>query len=249
MPRATLTPKQAAFVAEYLVDLNATQAAIRAGYSAKTADAIGKENLGKPPIAQAIAAAKANRAQRVEITADAVLQQLWALANADPNELVEHRRTCCRHCHGNDFEYQETVREQEARRRERLAAWERRKNPKPTDVFEFDEMGGDGYDGRLPPVPECPHCHGLGVERTVVKDTRWLSPAARRLYAGVKQTKDGVEVKMHDQFAALVKCGEHVGAFKGGPNASVNLNIDFDQLTDAQLEHLANGGTLATLPR
>ncbi len=246
---ATLTPKQQAFVENYLLDLNATQAAIRAGYSAKSAGRFAQELLTKPHIAEAITAAQAKRSQRTEITADAVLQQLWALANANPNELVEHRRTCCRYCHGEQFGYQETTREQEARRRERLAAWERRKNPKPTDVFEFDELGGANFDPRRPPVDSCPECHGLGVERTVVKDTRSLSPSARRLYAGVKQTKDGVEVKMHDQFAALVKCGEHVGAFKGGPNASVNLNIDFDQLTEAQLEHLANGGSLATLPR
>ena len=49
-----MTPKQAAFVDEYLIDLNATQAAIRAGYSAKTAGSYGNENLQKPEIQQAI---------------------------------------------------------------------------------------------------------------------------------------------------------------------------------------------------
>lgn len=48
------TPKQAAFITEYLVDKNATQAAIRAGYSARTAAAIGEENLRKPDIRAAI---------------------------------------------------------------------------------------------------------------------------------------------------------------------------------------------------
>ena len=56
-----LTPKQAAFVAEYLVDLNATQAAIRAGYSAKTAGSVGAENLSKPEIAAAIAEAQSDQ--------------------------------------------------------------------------------------------------------------------------------------------------------------------------------------------
>lgn len=70
---AGLTPKQQTFVREYLVDLNATQAAIRAGYSAKTAGAIGDENLKKPEIAQAVQAAMDERAQRTEITADYVL--------------------------------------------------------------------------------------------------------------------------------------------------------------------------------
>lgn len=71
-----LTPKQAAFVAEYLVDLNATQAAIRSGYSKRTARAIGAENLTKPAIAAAITAAQAGRAKRVEVTADRILEEL-----------------------------------------------------------------------------------------------------------------------------------------------------------------------------
>lgn len=71
-----LTAKQRRFVDEYLVDLNATQAAIRAGYSAKTAGAIGGENLEKPEIAAAVQAAMDERSKRTEITADYVLQSI-----------------------------------------------------------------------------------------------------------------------------------------------------------------------------
>lgn len=59
-----LTPKQQRFVEEYLVDLNATQAAIRAGYSAKRADSIGHENLRKPEIAAALEAQRAKVSER-----------------------------------------------------------------------------------------------------------------------------------------------------------------------------------------
>ena len=69
----SLTPKQERFVAEYLIDLNATQAAIRAGYSEKTAQMIGSENLAKPMVAAAVAAAVAKRSERTEITQDYVL--------------------------------------------------------------------------------------------------------------------------------------------------------------------------------
>lgn len=78
-----LTPKQARFVAEYLVDLNASAAARRAGYSVKTADAIGRENLGKPTIAAAIAAELDARSKRVQVDADWVLRRLHAEATAD----------------------------------------------------------------------------------------------------------------------------------------------------------------------
>lgn len=82
-----LTPKQAAFVAEYLVDLNASAAARRAGYSERTADAIGRENLGKPTVAAAVRAAMQARQQRTEVNADWVLKRLAQLADADLADL------------------------------------------------------------------------------------------------------------------------------------------------------------------
>jgi phage terminase small subunit len=75
-----LTPKQARFVQEYLIDLNAAQAAIRAGYSAKTARMIGHENLTKPEIAAAIEKAMAERAERTGLTADWVVDELRKIA-------------------------------------------------------------------------------------------------------------------------------------------------------------------------
>jgi len=71
-----LEPRQRRFVDEYLIDLNATQAAIRAGYSEKTAGSIGSENLTKPEIASAIQAKQAERLKRVETSQDYVLTNL-----------------------------------------------------------------------------------------------------------------------------------------------------------------------------
>lgn len=71
-----LTPKQQRFVEEYRVDLNATQAAIRAGYSAKTAGQIGDENLKKPQIAAAVESAMEERAQKIKLTAEWVITRL-----------------------------------------------------------------------------------------------------------------------------------------------------------------------------
>lgn len=70
-----LTPKQERFVEEYLVDLNATQAAKLAGYSEKTAHRIGAENLQKPAIAKAIAEARHKLSERTEITQERILQE------------------------------------------------------------------------------------------------------------------------------------------------------------------------------
>ena len=71
-----LTDKQKRFIEEYLVDLNATQAAIRAGYSEKTAYSIGEENLKKPEIKRAIEDAQLKRSSRIQITQDDVIRML-----------------------------------------------------------------------------------------------------------------------------------------------------------------------------
>jgi phage terminase small subunit len=71
-----LTPKQKRFVEEYLIDLNATKAAERAGYSVDTAGAIGYENLTKPQIQDAVIAAQAERSSRTKVTQDYVIEKI-----------------------------------------------------------------------------------------------------------------------------------------------------------------------------
>ena len=71
-----MTPKQERFVAEYLVGLNATQAAIRAGYAKKSADVEGSRLLANAKVAAAVAAAQAKRSERTEITQDYVLTSI-----------------------------------------------------------------------------------------------------------------------------------------------------------------------------
>ena len=86
-----LKGKQQLFVEEYLIDLNATQAAIRAGYSEKTAKEIGCENLTKPNIAKAIIEAKQARSERTQIDADWLLSRLAEEATADMGDLYDAR--------------------------------------------------------------------------------------------------------------------------------------------------------------
>lgn len=78
-----LTPRQLRFVGEYLVDLNATQAAIRAGYSRKTAQEQSSRLLSNVMVAAAVAAAQAKRSERTEITQDRVLTELAKLGFAN----------------------------------------------------------------------------------------------------------------------------------------------------------------------
>ena len=84
-----LTDKQQAFVNEYLVDLNATQAAIRAGYSEKTAKDIGCQNLAKLDIQQAIAKALKERSERTKVDSDWLLTHCSEMLKADIGDILD----------------------------------------------------------------------------------------------------------------------------------------------------------------
>ena len=86
---AKLTDKQQCFVDEYLIDLNATQAAIRAGYSAKTADRIGPELLGKTCVSEAISKKMAARSRRTGVNAERVVLELAKVAFAKMTDIVD----------------------------------------------------------------------------------------------------------------------------------------------------------------
>ena len=86
---AKLTKKQQRFIEEYLIDLNATQAAIRAGYSVASAKEIASENLTKPNIQKEIAKAMAERSKRTGISQDRVVQELAKLAFVNISDVVD----------------------------------------------------------------------------------------------------------------------------------------------------------------
>lgn len=86
---AKLTEKQKRFVEEYLIDLNATQAAIRAGYSTDSARQIGTENLSKPSIRAYIDREMAERSRRTGISQDRVIRELARLAFVNANDVID----------------------------------------------------------------------------------------------------------------------------------------------------------------
>lgn len=207
LPVNELEPRQQRFVGEYLIDLNATQAAIRAGYSARTAEQIAYQLLQKTSVRTAITAARAKQQERTQITADAVLREAWNIAFADPRELVQVKIGCCRHCHGEGFRYQRTIAEYNHDREE----FAKKPGSRPE---EFEEQGGIGFDPLRPPNAICPECGGDGDARVVIADTRNLSPQAKALYAGAKRTKFGIEMLMHSKMDAIEKLFKHLGLYE-----------------------------------
>lgn len=156
-----LTPKQERFVDEYLIDLNATQAAIRAGYSRKTADRIGPELLGKTCVSDAIQRRRRDRERRTEITQDRVLQELAAIAFA-----------------------------------------------RGTDYASVSPGGA-----------------------VQIKPTEELNDAQKAAVLSIKETQNGVEIKLADKVRALELLGKHQGLFDGsGKDDKAPINNLLEQI-------------------
>jgi phage terminase small subunit len=229
-----LTPKQAAFVREYLIDYNGVQAAIRAGYSERSAAEQSYDLLRRPHIKELVARKQAAAADAAQVDAALVISELYQVATADPRELVSVETDCCRNCWGINGLRMWTAGEY------KNALNEATRDGSPAPDFE----GGFGFDPRKDLNPECPECHGRGVERVTVTPSAKLSRSATRLLSSIRQTKDGIEIKMHDKMAALLALGKITGVLRdrteltgagGGPIALTAVR-DLQTMSNEELK-------------
>jgi phage terminase small subunit len=174
--------------------------------TARTIEKEASKLLANPDIAGRIdeLMSAATAASPVTMDLAQFFGRLVLLATADPNELIGLKIGNCRHCNGDGFGYQ-------WREREYLEACdladERKELAPPI-------LGGFGFRRNRPPNPDCPECDGEGVEREVPRDTSKLSAAGKVLYKGVKKTRNGPEIQMHDQTKATELLGRVLGAYK-----------------------------------
>lgn len=222
---AQLTDMQEVFVREYMVDWNGTQAAIRAGYSAKSAGEIAYQLLQKPSVREAIETLASARARRLGIDADELMRMWAAVVTLDANEISQLRRVCCPYCWGTDHQRQYTPSSLEAARLKHERERQRRmKADQNDDIGEFPAYTDAWYDKRKPPAEDCPECHGEGTVEVFFADTRTLSPAARLVYAGVKEGRDGIEVLTMSKEKAADNLARALGLFKD-KETEVNINL------------------------
>jgi hypothetical protein len=196
-----LDARQAKFVDLWLVTYDARESYRDAGFTCKNDNAA---SAGASRLLKKVKHHPYMQARQVELfarTADVQNQLIatyHAASFADPRELVEYVRRCCRYCYGIDHKFQLRPSEMERRRQQyeadKAALKEERK-----EIGEFDELGGLGYDGKKSPNYDCPECDGEGEGRALFKDSSTLSPAALTLYEGVKEGKDGTEMKVASQ--------------------------------------------------
>lgn len=152
-----LTDKQQRFVEEYLVDLNATQAAIRAGYSQRTAAEQGCQLLGKKHVAEAIAAARQALSEKVGLKAERVVEEIRRIAFANITDVM---------------------------------SWGEAVAVKDAETGEVTVAQGIA----LVPSYELPE-HAQGA------------------IAEVRQTREGLALKMHSKVEALDKLARHLGVY------------------------------------
>lgn len=214
-----LTGKMARFVEHYCRHRNGVQAYKHAYDAANMNYATISSEAHRLLRDERVAAALKERQRVATEVAGAdvgwLLGRLLDIATADPRELIGLKVGCCRYCYGEGFQYQWREREylEKLAEAERLQAEERNCGRSANAIAFPDPAGGFGFNATFPPRPDCPECHGEGLERFVPRDTDTLSDQAVLLYGGVKVKRDGYEIIIADQAKALEMAGRVMGAF------------------------------------
>jgi phage terminase small subunit len=189
-----------------------------------------------PRVTARVRELQAAAAERTVISVAARMEWLRDIVAADPNELVQHVRVNCRHCHGVGFAWRwrdagELARALDDHMRSLNTP---RPLPRPADA-----RGGFGFDPNGDPHPDCPRCNGEGIGRTIIADTTKLSGPARRLLKGIREKADGsIEVLMHDQLAAADQLNKLQAAYTN-VSVSASVSVNRDSLTPRQAANLA----------
>jgi len=213
-----LTAKQEAF-AVALCDPSCkgpSEAYARAGYRVDDPPTPAQQNAAsalarRDEVAARIVELRGKAADALMIDAAFVLKEWMTIATADPSELIRTRKFCCRHCYGIDHKYQWISEEEFAIACARVIDYNASKPARAATKPMPDPGGGWGYVRDLPPVGTCVHCGGDGYVDTYIEDTHRLSPAGRKLFAGIKQTNNGIEIKFRDQDGALANIAKYLG--------------------------------------
>jgi phage terminase small subunit len=185
-----LTAKMERFCQEFLVDMNATKAAIRAGYSEKTAHVIGQENLRKPVIMERLAELQQKTLHKLEVTRERIMEEYAKIGFSDI-----------------------------------------------TDYLEVEEYDAKDYDNG-----------GFRKEtRVIIHPTEDMPKRKTAAIAEVRQTKEGIAIKLHDKKGALDSMARYLGMFKDKLEVTGSMRTEIlhdlkklDRKELAQLETIIN---------
>lgn len=234
-----LTYKQERFCVA-MAQLNNATAAYRAAYDVahnaipQTVTTCGYALARLPKVAARVKQLRAEFAAGAISDMRELAQWYYDIATADPNEIVAWAHSCCRHCYGVKHAYQwrneDEYTDAYMRTADQIAELQALNNhagrAAAAKLKLPNDLGGYGFDKRLEPALLCPECCGRGEQQMHVADTTKLTGKARLLYKGMKVTKNGIEVLLHDQDHAREQLGRMMGAFKDPDPRRMNTPIE-----------------------
>lgn len=220
----SVKPKYIAFVLSYVETSDPGIAYCRAfGHDddrARHFASAGRNILKRPDVSDLLTRIENLAIERSSITKEKINATIEQIAFAYADELVRVNVVNCRHCHGIEFRFQwmhdEEFAMAVAEWQDRTTAAEAIGKPPARSIAPSD-YGGYGFDPNAPPNPRCPKCLGRGETDVALTAARDMTAAARRLYAGAKYGKYGIEVKMRDQDAMLLALARIHGVLKDSP--------------------------------
>lgn len=208
-------------VFEGVGSINAYRACFNvAGATDVTVEKRANQLLNKENVKFELARMREQAARIAKIDVATVVEEIRDLAFADQHDAYKVKAYCCRHCWGIEFNYQwkdahefnYAVQSYEAAQKEARARGMFMQIPPPNDE------GGYEFKKNMPPNPDCPECDGDGSDvKVVLKPTDKWKPATRRLVAGIKEGKNGIEIAWRDQTRVLTMLAEHLGAIGNRP--------------------------------
>lgn len=176
----------------------ARQAAVSVGYAPSNATQAAQKLLNQPVVRKHIDNAFAKHRERAQVNGETILRYWFDIATC---ELPFPPAGPCRHCWGQDHQYQFTLAEYRAALRKHTSD---QMQKQPHQRRPFDDLGGTGFDKTLKPHPYCPECNGQGRNYILVVDRDKLTEAQRMAIDEVRVHKDGsVSLRMRDRSRAM----------------------------------------------
>jgi len=188
-----MSPTEMLFARYYPTSVNGTEAAIKAGIPRSEAQAEARRLMNRPVVRAEVQKHINHLVTKLDVDWPRLLRHHLDILFA---ELPIPSAGACRHCWGDDFQYQFTLDEF---RRQRVAhIISQRKLPERHRV-PFDERGGLGFDRTRPPNADCTECNGVGVNYPMVVDPSRLSSAQIKALDEVRAGKDGITLRMRNR--------------------------------------------------
>lgn len=229
-----LSDKDKVFVAEYLKDFNATQALKRTGSKAKDLSKSAYLILQKPRVQAALARAIRARAESAGMDGDRLMFEWAERITADATRLNRLKRVPCRFCYSTDGEPQYTYAAYftEKEKHDKLrAALLKGGGDDAVDIGEFPKASElEFVDFNKKPNPDCPVCHGWGIEKLYCADTDDLTDSERKLVERYTREGGDINVTLRSKDKAEDNVAKALGLFKDKEEEKSAVTVDAERL-------------------